>query len=156
MLIHSLEINTWGKRKKLEGLMLKSNRLRKLFYAVMCALILAVMLPVTALGQRRWVVVRPHRGRVVVYNYQPRPYVVYQPRPYYTYRTYSNGYQPYYSYGYEPYYTNYTNQYSYRYSQPYFVNGYTYSWANPTYRYNDYRYYHRHRHNRVRVGVSWR
>jgi len=101
--------------------MLKSNRLRKLFYAVMCALILAVMLPVTALGQRRWVVVRPHRGRVVVYNY-----------------------------------TNYTNQYSYSYSQPYFVNRYTYSWANPTYRYNDYGYYHRHRHNRVRVGVSLR
>ena|SRR2546422_541266 len=100
----------------------------KLLYAAMCALVLAVMLPITAMGQRRWVVVRPHRSRVVVYNYQ-RPYVVYQ----------------------QPYYSN--QYYSYRYSQPYFANRDTYSWANPTYRYDygDYGYYRRPRHNRVRI-----
>ena len=137
--------------------MLKSNRLRKLFYTAMCALVLCVMLPVSALGQRRWVVVRPHRSRVVVYNYQPRPYLVYRRQPAYTYRTYSYGYQPYYtnqnSYGYQPYYTD---QYSYRHSQPYFANRYTYSWANPTYRYNDDGYYRRHRHDRVRFRVRFR
>ena len=121
---------------------MKVNRLTKLFYAAMCALILAVMLPVTAMGQRRWIVVRPHRSRVAVYNYQ-RPYVVYQ-QPNYGYRTYTSGYS-------QPYYSN--QYYSYRYSQPYFANRYTYSWANPTYRYDygDSGYYRRPRHNRVRI-----
>jgi|SRR5437588_1005945 len=136
---------------------MKQNRLTKLFYAAMCAFILAVMLPVTAMGQRRWVVVRPHRSRVVVYNYQ-RPDVVYQ-QPNYGYRTYTYGYsQPYYSNQYysQPYYSN--QYYSYQYSQPYFANRYAYSWANPTYRYGyaDNGYYRRERHNRVRVGVWFR
>ena len=131
---------------------MKLNRLTKLLYGVLCALVLAVMIPATAMGQRRWVVVRPHRSRVVVYNYQPRPR--------YTYQTYTYGYpQSYYStyysngYGYtEPYYSS--PYYSYRYSQPYFANRYAYSWANPTYRYNyaDYGYYRRHR-NRSRVRI---
>ncbi len=146
---------------------MKENRLRRLFYAAMCALILAVMLPVTAVGQRRWVVVRPHRSRVVVYNYQ-RAYTVYQ-QPNYSYRTYTYGYsQPYYSNQYysQPYYSNsyysnpyYSNQnYSYRNTQPYFANRYTYSWANPTYRYDysDYGYYRPRRHNRARVGIWFR
>ena len=132
--------------------MLKFNRLSKTFRTVIGAMILAMIVPITALAQRRWVVVRPHRSRIVVYNYQPRPYVVYQ-RPYYGYRTYNYsypqsyyGYQPY-TYS-EPYYSNY----SYRYSQPYFANRYTYSYANPTY-YYDGNAYRRHRHNRVRVGI---
>ena len=136
---------------------MKENRLTKLFYAAMCALILAVILPVTAVGQRRWVVIRPHRSRVVVYNYQ-RPYTVYQ-QPNYGYRTYTYGYsQPYYSNQYysNPYYSN--QNYSYQYTQPYFANRSTYSWANPTYRYDysDSGYYRPRRHNRVRVGIWFR
>src|SRR5947209_6807445 len=132
--------------RELGGIM-KENRLRRLFYGAMCALILAVMLPVTAVGQRRWVVVRPHRSRVVVYNYQ-RPYTVYQ-QPNYSYRTYTYGYS-------QPYYSN--QNYSYRNTQPYFANRYTYSWANPTYRYDysDYGYYRPRRHNRARVGIWFR
>ena len=124
---------------------MKTNYLTRLSYAAMCALVLCALLPVTAIGQRRWrIAVRPHRSRVVVYNYQPRPYVVYQSRPNYVYQPYA--------YGYQPYQPTYANQYSYRYSQPYFANRYAYSWANPTYRYNEYRY-HRHRSNRIRVWI---
>src|SRR5438132_10267971 len=113
------------------------NCLSKISYAMVCSLAVSLMLSITAVGHRRWVVVRPQtRSRIVVY--QPRPYVVYQPRSSYTYRTYMYSYpQPY-----------YTNQYSYRYSQPYFANPYTYSWANPTYSYDGYRYRPRHRHAR--------
>jgi len=132
-----------------------SKLLRKVFQVAMCALVLAVLLPVTALAQRTWVVVRPHRSRVVVYQ---RPYVVYQRRPYY--RTYSYGYSPYYtnsyySYGYsQPYYSS--GYYSYRYSQPYFANRYTYSWANPSCSYNDDWYRDRHRHHRTRARILLR
>jgi hypothetical protein len=117
--------------------MLKQNLFSRTFQIAICALILSMIVPLTAMGQRRWIMVRPHRSRVVVYNYQPQPYVMYR-RPYYGYRTYTYGYQPYYSYGY---------------SQPYFANRYAYSWANPAYRYSDGSYYRRHRHNRVRVGL---
>jgi hypothetical protein len=117
--------------------------------AAMLAIIMMIFLPVNSFAQRRWVVERSRRSRIMVY--QPRPYVVYQRRPYYTYRTYSYNNQPYYSYDYQPYY-------SYRYSQPYAANRYTYSWANPTYhyddRYNDGWRYRRQRHNRVRIW--WR
>src|SRR5205807_4051114 len=76
---------------------------------MMLALFVLVLAPVSTFAQRRWVVVRPHRSRVVIY--QPRPYVVYQ-RPRYTYRTDTYGYpqsydSAYYSNGYgytEPYY----------------------------------------------------
>src|ERR1041384_8461182 len=119
----------------------------------MLVLIALALAPVTAFAQRRW-----HRSRVVVYP--PRPYVVYQTRPAYrnyTYRNYGypqSYYSTYYSNGYgytEPYYAS--PLYSYRYSQPYFANRYTYSWANPTYRY-DYGY--RPRHRRSRIIVRWR
>ena len=109
--------------------------------AAILLIVMMMFLPVNSFAQRRWVVERSPRSRIMVY--QPRPYVVYQRRPNYTYR-----YQTY-SYS-QPYYAN---QYSYRYSQPYFANQYTYSWANPTYRYNDGSYYQRHRRNRVRIGV---
>jgi len=109
--------------------------------AAMLVIVMMMFLPINSFAQRRWVVERSPRSRIMVY--QPRPYVVYQRRPNYTYR-----YQTY-SYS-QPYYAN---QYSYRYSQPYFANQYTYSWANPTYRYNDGSYYQRHRRNRVRIGV---
>ena len=117
--------------------------------ALLVALFVLTLLPVSVFAQRRWVVVRPSRSRVVIY--QPRPRVIYQQRPYYSYPQsyYTNGYS---SYGYsEPYYTN--QYYSYQYSQPYFANRYTYSWANPTYSY-DYREYRpRYRRSRVRVGI---
>ena len=123
--------------------------------AVMIALVVLALAPVSAFAQRRW-----HRSRVVIY--QTQPYVIYQRQPTYTYRTYTYGYpQSYYStyysngYGYtEPYYS--TPYYSYRYSQPYFANRYSYSWANPTYRYYENGYYPRHRRNRVRVGIYLR
>jgi len=124
-----------------EGFMYKS----KLFQTAICALVLTVLLPLTSFAQRRWVVVRPHRSRVVVY--QPQPYVVYQ-RPYY--RTYTYG-----SYGYsQPYYEN--RYYSYGYSQPYFANQYTYSWANPTYSYDEYGYRYRRHHHRSGIRILLR
>jgi hypothetical protein len=119
--------------------------------AAMLMIVMMTFLPVNSFAQRRWVVERSPRSRIVVS--QPRPYVVYQRRPYYTYRTYSYDYQPYYSYGYQPYSYDYQPYYSYRYSQPYVANRYTYSWANPTYRYGDGRYYRRHRHNGVRIWL---
>src|SRR5260370_38852773 len=108
--------------------------------AAMLAIVMMMFLPINSFAQRRWVVVRSPRSRIVVY--QPRSDVVYQRRPY-RYQTYSYP-SSYYSTGYD----------SYRYSQPYFANGDTYSWANPTYRYDAYGYRPRHRHNQVRVW--WR
>ena len=111
--------------------------------AAMLAIVMMMFLPINSFAQRRWVVVRSPRSRIVVY--QPRSDVVYQRRPYYTYRYETYSYPSrYYTTGYD----------SYRYSQPYFANGYTYSWANPTYRYDAYGYRPRHRHNRIRVW--WR
>ena len=108
--------------------------------AAMLVIVMMMFLPINSFAQRRWVVERSSRSRIV---YQPRPYVVYQRRPYYTYR--------YQTYSYPQSY--YADQYSYRYSQPYFANRYAYSWANPTYSYDDGSYYRRQRHNRVRIGV---
>lgn len=108
--------------------------------ALLVALFLLMLLPVTAFAQRRWVVVRPRRSRVVVY--QPRPYVIYQ-RPYY-----ASGY---YSYP-QPYYN--TSYYSsYGYSQPSYVNRYAYSPAYPAYSYGYQEYRPRYRRSRVRVGI---
>src|SRR5213078_4722603 len=122
--------------------------------ALLVALFLLTLLPVSVFAQRRWVVVRPRRSVVV---YQTRPYVTYQ-RPYNTYRYsyprsyYTNGY---YSSGYsQPYYGN--QYYSYQYSQPYFANRYAYSWANPTYRYGYTENYRRHRRNGVSLRVLLR
>jgi hypothetical protein len=114
-----------------------------------------LILPVTTFAQRRWVVVRPHRNRVVVY--QPRPYVNYQRQPVYSYgyTTYSQPYyaNQYYSSGYsQPYYTN--QYYSYGYTQPYYVNRYAY--ADPYYRSNYYGSYPRYRRSRFRIGIRLR
>jgi len=139
---------------------MKSRLLSKVLWGAVCALMLSAVFPVAALGQRRWVA-RPHRSRVVIYNYQPRPYVVYQRRPAYGYQSYNYGYpQTYYgnrSYRYSSTQPDYTNQYySYRYSQPYFANRYTYAWANPTYRYDGYRYRQPYRRNGLRVRIRLR
>jgi hypothetical protein len=126
---------------------------------VLLIALVVMSLPVTAFAQRRWVVVRPRRNRVVIY--QPQPPVIYQ-------RSYANPYygytQPYYqtqyySYGYQQPYSG-TTYYSSRYSQPYVVNRYTYSRANstygptygPTYGYA-YREYRPRPRSRVRFGV---
>src|SRR5229473_6563809 len=111
--------------------------------AVMLAIVMMMFLPVDSFAQRRWVGERSPRSRIVVY--QPRSYLAYQRRPYYAYHYETYNYP-------QPYYAD--QYYSYRYSQPYFANGYTYSWANPTYRYEVYGYRPRHRHNQVRVW--WR
>jgi len=116
------------------------------------ALFVMMFVPVTTFAQRRWVVARPQRSRIVIY--QPRSSVIYQPAYRYRYNTYS---QPYYttqySYGYtQPYY--YTNQYySYPYAQPYVTNRYAYS---PVYRYNYNTYRPRYHGNRFRIGISLR
>ena len=124
--------------------------------ALLVALFVLTLLPVSVFAQRRWVVVRPSRSRVVIY--QPRQRVIYQQRSYYSYPySYPQSYsQSYYTNGYSSYeYSQpyYTNQYSYQYSQPYFANRYTYSWANPTYSYNYSEYRPRYRRSRVRVGI---
>ena len=151
---------------------MKSILSSKMFHGAVCALVLSAIFPVAALGQRSWIVVRPHRSRIVVY--QPRPDVIYQRRPDYGYRSYTYGYpqsysyrsytysypqsyygSQYYTYGSsQPYYTN--RDYSYRYSQPYFANRYAYSWANPTYRDDAYRYRQRYRGNGLRIGIRLR
>ena len=118
--------------------------------------IVVMTLPVTTFAQRRWIVVRPRRQRVVVYQTQP----IYQ-------RSYNSGYynpytytQPYYSTGYNSYsyaQPNYgSTYYSYGYSQPYYSNRYAYSSANPTYGYTYREYRPRYRRNRVRVGIYLR
>src|SRR5437764_13982740 len=122
--------------------------------STMLVLFVLVLGPASTLAQRRWVT---HRNRIVIY--QPRQYVIERPRSTYRYRADTYGYpQSYYStyysngYGYtEPYYAS--PFYSYRYTQPYFANPYTYSWANPTYRYEE-RY--RPRHRRSGITVRWR
>jgi hypothetical protein len=130
---------------------MKSTLLTRLFHGAVCALVLSAILPVAALGQRRWE--GRSRSRVVIYNERPRPYVIYQRRPNYSYRTYTSGYPQ--NYG-NQYYIDpdYTSQYySYRYSQPYFANRNTYAWANPTYRYDGYRYRQRNRGNGLRIRI---
>jgi len=113
---------------------------RKRFSLVTRALLVAVflltLLPMSVLAQRRWVVVRPRRSRIVVY--QPRSYVTYQ-QPYYARQYYTP--QPYYNTGYSSY------------SQPYYVNRYAYSSVYPTYGYGYREYRPRYRRSRVRVGI---
>jgi hypothetical protein len=131
---------------------MQRKRFSILTRALLAALFLLTLLPASAFAQRRWVVVRPSRSRVVIY--QPRQRVIYQQRPYYSYPQsyYTNSYS---SYGYsQPYYTN--QYYSYQYSQPYFANRYSYSWANPTYRYGYTETYRRHRRNGARLRVTLR
>ena len=139
---------------------MKSTLLTKMFHTAVCTLVLSAILPVAALGQRRWEG-RSQRSRIVIYNYRPRPNVVYQRRPNYRYQTYTYGYpQTYYGnqyYTYGPSRSDYTTQYySYRSSQPYFANRYTYSWANPTYTYDGYRYRQRSRRSGLRIGIRLR
>ena len=135
---------------------MQRKRFSILTRALLAALFLLTLLPASVFAQRRWVVVRPSRSRVVIY--QPRQRVIYQQRPYYSYRYsypqsyYTSGYS---SYGYsQPYYTN--QDYSYQYSQPYFANRYTYSGANPTYRYGYTENYRRQRRSGVRLRVILR
>jgi len=110
--------------------------------ALLVAVFLLTLLPVSVFAQRRFVAVRTRRSRVVVY--QPRPYVIYQ-RPYYA--------NQYYSYQ-QPYYG--TRYYSSGYSQPYYANRYAYSSTYPTYRYGYREYRPRYRRSRVRVGIRLR
>lgn len=138
-----------------------NRRIVSLFGRVaLLALLGLILLPVTAFAQRTWVVRRPHRNRVVIY--QPRPYVIYQRRPVYSYRYNTYRYNEpdyatrYYSNGYsQPYYGN--QSYSYRYSQPYFMNRYGYAkryvYANPSYPYRYDGYQSRYRRNRFGVGI---
>src|SRR5437764_6213216 len=99
------------------GGLMERKRFSLVTRALLVAVFLLTLLPVSVFAQRRWVVVRPRRSQVVVY--QPRSYVSYQ-RPYYA--------SQYYSYQ-QPYYG--TRYYSYGYSQPYYVNRYAYSSAYP-------------------------
>ena len=124
----------------------------------MLALFVLALAPASAFAQRRWVVVRPHRSRVVIY--QPRQYVIERPRTTYRYRTSTYGYpQSYYStyysngYGYtEPYYAS--PYYGYRYTQPSYVNRYSY--VTPGYRYYDNGYYRRHRRSGITLRFGFR
>ena len=153
---------------------------RRIFFLMIFSIVLAFVLPATALGQGRgrgrgeekkfYKFVNGHDARngrwdgARVDRRMGRSYVIYQRRPYYSYRSYTNdtsGYpqtyygSQYYTYGSsQPYYTN--RYYSYSYSQPYFANRYAYSWANPTYRYDAYRYRQRYRGNGLRIGIRLR
>lgn len=116
-----------------------------------------MLLPATAFAQRRWVVTRPHRNRVVIY--QPRPQVIYQRRPVYSYRYNAYGYsQPYYSTQYysdvysQPYYTD--RYYSNVYARPYY--GSRRVWASPSYGSGYYGYQPRSRRSGLRIGIRLR
>ncbi len=126
------------------------NRSCLIRWALITAVVVMI-LPVTSFAQRRWVVVRPTRQRVVVY--QPRSTVIYRrsyASPYYNYS------QPYYRTGYytQPFYGS--TYYSYPNAQPYYVNRYTYSSASPGYSYAYREYRPRYRRNRVRFGIYLR
>jgi hypothetical protein len=113
--------------------------------------VVVMILPVTSFAQRRWVVVRPGRQRVMVY--QPQSTVIYRrsyASPYYNYS------QPYYRTGYytQPYYSS--TYYSYPYSQRYYTNGYSYSWVNPGYSAPYRQFPPRYRRSGVRLGVYLR
>jgi len=151
---------------------------RRILFLMICSIVLAFVLPATALGQGRG----RGRGEEKFYKFanghdardgrwdgrgprfgrrMSRSYVLYEQRPYYSYRSYTDGYpqtyygSQYYTYGSaQPYYTD--RYYSYRYSQPYFANRYTYSWANPTYRYNEYGYRQPYRRNGLRIRIRLR
>ena len=148
---------------------------RRILFLTILSIGLAFVLPATALGQGRgrgrgeekkfYKFVNGHDARDGRWDGRgrrtARSYVIYQRSPYYNYRSYTNGYpqayygSQYYTYGSsQPYYTN--RNYSYRYSQPYFANRYAYSWANPTYRYDAYRYRQRYRRNGLRIGIGLR
>ncbi len=118
--------------------------------------LVVVTLPVMASAQRRIVVVRPRRQRVMVY--QPAPRVVYRQTyttPYYNYGITQPSYSTrYYSYGYPtPYYSS---GYSYTYPQPYYGNGYSYATVAPNYSYSYREYRPRHRRNHARLGIYLR
>ena len=116
--------------------------------ALLVAVFVVMLLPLTSFAQRRWVVVRPRRSRIVVY--QPRSYITYQPR--YSSRQYYSYPQQSFAYSYsQPYYSN--GYYSYGYTQPYYVNRYTYSQVYPTYNYRYSEYRPRYRRSRIRVGI---
>jgi len=118
--------------------------------------LVVVTLPVMASAQGRWVVVRPRRQRVIVY--QPAPRVIYRQTyttPYYNYGYTQPSYSTrYYSYGYPTPYNS--TGYSYTYAEPYYGNGYTYSSAAPTYSYSYREYRPRYRRSRGRLGVYFR
>ncbi|HMG72294.1 MAG TPA: hypothetical protein VK582_02245 [Pyrinomonadaceae bacterium] len=148
---------------------------RRILFLTILSIALAFVLPAAALGQGRgrgrgeekkfYKFVNSHDARDGRWDGRGRrtgrSYVIYQQRPYYNYRSNTYGYpQTYYGSQYytngssQPYYTN--RYYSYRYSQPYFANRYTYSWANPTYRYDAYRYRQRYRRSGLRIGIRLR
>jgi hypothetical protein len=154
------------------------NKRRTLFLMIF-SIGLAFLLPATSLGQGRgrgrgeekkfYKFVNGHDARAGRWDGRgpgfgrrmPRSSVIYEQRPNYTYRSYTFGYpqiyneSQYYTYGSsQPYYAD--RYYSYRYSQPYFANRYTYSWANPTYRYDAYRYRQRYRRSGLRIGIRLR
>jgi hypothetical protein len=84
------------------------RKFKRILTIAIGGLVLSAVLPATTLAQGRWFV-RPRHRSVVVFNYQPRPYVVYTPRPYYSYAP-----APYYSsYGYS-YYPSGDYRYWYR------------------------------------------
>src|SRR5204863_1825160 len=60
---------------------MRSTRSR-VYWLLICALLLSLIFPIAAGGQERWSSGYARHRSVVVYNYQPRPYVVYRTRPY--------------------------------------------------------------------------
>ena len=148
----------------------------RILFLLIFSIVLAFVLPAAALGQGRgrgrgeekkfYKFVNGHDARDGRWDGRGRrlaqSYVIYERRPSYNYRTYTYGYpqqtyygSQYYTYGSsQPYYGN--RYYSYQYSQPYFANRRTYSWANPTYRYDTYRYRQPYRSDGLRIRIRLR
>lgn len=115
----------------------------RMFWLLICALLLSLIVPIAAGGQVHWYRGRARSRAVVVYRYHPRTYAFYRTRTYY-YRPRVVYARPYYggSYYGRPYYgtSYYTRPYYDRYYQSY---GY---WYAPI---------RRHHHGRFRVNLRW-
>lgn len=86
---------------------MRSKRSR-VYWLLICALLLSLIFPIAASGQGRWSRGHQRQRAVVVYNYHPRPYVTYRTRPYYS--------QPGNVYYRRPYYDRYYQSYGYWYA----------------------------------------
>jgi hypothetical protein len=87
---------------------MKSKSGSRIFWLLICALLLSLIFPIVAGGQGRWYRERTRTRAVIVYGSPRRPYPVYRTRSYY--------YQPRVFYEPRPYYDRYYQSYGYWYA----------------------------------------
>ena len=87
---------------------MKSKSGSRIFWLLICALLLSLIFPIVAVGQGRWYRDRTRTRAVIVYGSPRRPFPVYRTRSYY--------YQPRVFYEPRPYYDRYYQSYGYWYA----------------------------------------